>query len=396
MTTDRKLKFFISAGEASGDLHGADLVAELLRQAPGSDIIFFGGDMMAREAGHSPLVHYSEMAYMGFAEVLRHLPSIARILKKGEETITSERPDALILIDYPSFNLKLARHAKSLGIPVFYYISPKVWAWKEWRVKEMKRYCDRILSILPFEVSYFRKKGLDVEYVGNPSVAEVERKKSEIPGHAEFCLFHGLDPNRPILALIPGSRRGEIKGNLPVMVEAALEFPSLQPVVAAAPSIPMEFYRSLEIPKLAHIPILENSTFELMALATAAFVTSGTATLECALLETPQVVCYRSSGSKLFYNIMSHVLKCPHVTLPNLIANGLDGERYANEIVPELLMHHCNPSELSDCLRQILPGKAGREEMLKGYGRMKSKLTLSDAPSRAATVILEAIRGCGS
>ena len=197
----RPMKFFISAGEASGDLHGADLVAALLRRAPGAEITFLGGDLMAREAGHSPLVHYSEMAYMGFAEVLRHLPSIARILDKAKEELTAIRPDSLILIDYPSFNLKLARHAKSLGIPVFFYISPKVWAWKEWRIKQMRRHCDKILSILPFEVDYFRGKGVDVEYVGNPSVAEVERKLNDIPTRGEFNLLHGLDPNRPLLAL---------------------------------------------------------------------------------------------------------------------------------------------------------------------------------------------------
>ncbi len=390
--SERNHRFFISAGEASGDLHGADLVAELRRQSPGAEITFLGGDLMAREASRPPLVHYSEMAYMGFAEVLRHLPSIARILRQAKEAITATRPDALILIDYPSFNLKLARHAKTLGIPVFFYISPKVWAWKEWRVKEMRRYCDKILSILPFEVSYFSGKGLDVEYVGNPSVAEVERKKGSMPSRAEFNLLHGLDPNRPLLALVPGSRRGEIKGNLPVMVEAALRFPSLQPVVAAAPAIPRDFYRSLEIPGLQHMPVISDSTFPLMALSTAAFVTSGTATLECALLGTPQVVCYRSSGSRLFYNIMSHVLKCPHVTLPNLIANGLDGQRFANEVVPELLMHHCNPDELSDSLRRILPGSPGRDKMLEGYSRMKSRLTLSDAPAKAASAIMDSIR----
>lgn len=389
----KNLRFFISAGEASGDLHGADLVAELIRQSPGAEITFLGGDLMAKEAGHAPLVHYSEMAYMGFAEVLRHLPTIAAILNKAKEAISETRPDALVLIDYPSFNLKLARHAKELGIPVFFYISPKVWAWKEWRVKEMRRYCDKILSILPFEVDYFRDKGLEVEYVGNPSVAEVERKRESMPTRTEFNLFNGLDPNRPLLALVPGSRRGEIKGNLPIMVEAALRFPSLQPVVAAAPSIPMEFYRSLKIPCLEHIPVIADATFPLMAHSSVAFVTSGTATLECALLGTPQVVCYRSSGSKLFYNLMSHVLKCPHVTLPNLIANGLNGERYANEIVPELLMHHCNPDELSEQLRRILPGNPGREKMLAGYERMKSKLTVADAPAKAASVILAGLNG---
>lgn len=385
------MKFFISAGEASGDLHGADLVGALAKEAPGARITFLGGDLMAREAGHAPLVHYSEMAYMGFAEVLRHLPSITRILRRAREEITSTRPDALILVDYPSFNLKLARHAKSMGIPVFFYISPKVWAWKEWRVKEMRRYCDKILSILPFEVSYFRGKGLDVEYVGNPSVAEVGRKLRQIPTRGEFNLLHGLDPNRPLLALVPGSRKGEIKDNLPVMVEAALRFPRLQPVVAAAPSVPLEFYRSLAIPGLPHMPVVTGATFELMAMSTAALVTSGTATLECALLGTPQVACYRSSGSRLFYNLMSHVLKCPHVTLPNLIANGLDGERYANEVIPELLMHHCNPGEVSQALAGILPGQPGREKMLQGYDRMRSRLSQADAPARAARIILESV-----
>lgn len=384
----RSKRFFISAGEASGDLHGADLVGQLIAQSPGAEVEFLGGDLMAAAAGHEPLVHYSRMAYMGFAEVIRHLPSIARILRQTKEEITRLRPDALILIDYPSFNLKLAAHAKELGIPVFYYISPKVWAWKEWRVRDMRRYCDMILSILPFETDYFRDKQLRVEYVGNPSVAEVERKRRAMPSRGEFVMTHGLDPNLPLLALVPGSRVGEIRGNLPIMVEAALRYPFMQPVVAAAPSLSLSFYRSLDIPRLEHIQIVENSTFELMAYAEAALVTSGTATLECALLETPQVVCYRSSGKKWFYNLMSHVLKCPHISLPNLVANGLKGERFANEVVPELLMHHCNPDEVAEHLGDILPGHPGREKMLQGYKRMKAHLTESSAPERAALLII--------
>lgn len=347
---------------------------------------------MAAKAGHAPLVHYRDMAYMGFAEVIRHLPQIAAILRKAKEEIDRQRPDALILIDYPSFNLKLAKYAKSLGIPVFYYIAPKVWAWKEYRVKEMRKYCDLILSILPFEVEFFSERHLDVLYVGNPSVYEVEKKKESMPTRAEMNLRYGLDPNMPLLALVPGSRRGEIRGNLPIMVEAAQRFPQLQPVVAAAPSVPLEFYRSLDIPRLAHMPVIHDATFPLMAYAEAAFVTSGTATLECALLSTPQVVCYRSSGSRIFYNIMSHVLKCPHVTLPNLIANGLKGERYANEIVPELLMHHCNPDELADNLSRILPGQPGRDKMLEGYARMRRRLSLEDAPDNAARAIISRIK----
>lgn len=393
---NKRLRFFISAGEASGDLHGADLVKELLRQSPGAGVTFLGGDMMAEAAGLPPLIHYRDMAYMGFAEVLRHLPAIARNLRTAREAIERERPDALVLIDYPSFNLKLARFAKSLGIPVFYFIAPKVWAWKEWRVKEMRRYCDKILSILPFEQDYFRRKGLEVEYVGNPSVAEVEEKRAAMPSRAEFNLRYGLDPNRPLLALVPGSRCGEIRNNLPIMAEAALNFPSLQPVIAGAPSVPREFYRSLGVPSIAHIPFVEDATFPLMAHSTAALVTSGTATLECALLGTPQVVCYRSSGSKLFYQLMSHVLTCPHISLPNLIANGLDGERYANEVVPELLMHQCNPAEISARLARILPGEPGRQEMLEGYRRMRSRLTDSSAPRRAAAAILSSVNPSGT
>lgn len=203
----KNLRFFISAGEASGDLHGADLVAELIRQSPEAEITFLGGDLMAKEAGHAPLVHYSEMAYMGFAEVLRHLPTIAAILKKAKEAISETRPDALVLIDYPSFNLKLARHAKELGIPVFFYISPKVWAWKEWRVKEMRRYCDKILSILPFEVDYFRDKGLEVEYVGNPSVAEVERKRESMPTARSSTSSTALTPT---VRCSPSSREAAV------------------------------------------------------------------------------------------------------------------------------------------------------------------------------------------
>lgn len=385
-------KFFISAGEASGDIHGAGLIEQLRKREPMAQINFLGGDLMAKAADTPPLIHYSDMAYMGFAEVIRHLPDIRRNLQTAKKAIELQRPDALILIDYPSFNLKLAKFANSLGIKVFWYISPKVWAWKEHRIAAMRRYCTLILSILPFEVEYFRDKNLPVEYVGNPSVAEVERKRAQMPSRAEFNLIYGLDPNPPILALVPGSRKGEIRANLPIMVETALNFPELQPVIAGAPGIDLEFYRSLDIPKLRHIPIISDATFPLMAHAQAALVTSGTATLECALLSTPQIVCYRSSGSRLFYNIMSNVLKCPYVSLPNLIVNGLNAPRFTNEIVPELLLHHCNPQEMTEALANILPGTPGREKMLKGYARMRSLLDETDAPARAASLILDQIR----
>lgn len=413
MSNDHPLKIFISAGEASGDLHGADLTRQLIAaaKADGRDasITFLGGDMMAEAVGHQPLIHYRDMAYMGFAQVLRHLPDVKRNLYTARRAILDTRPDALVLIDYPSFNLRLAKLAKSLGIKVFWYISPKVWAWKEHRIKAMRQYCDLILSILPFEVDYFSDKRLNVKYVGNPSVEEVDRRLATLPSRAELNLRYGLDPNRPLLTLVPGSRKGEIKGNLPLMVDAALRFPHLQPVVAAAPGIDREFYNTLGIKALRHMPVIAGDTFTLMAHSDAALVTSGTATLECALVGTPQVVCYRSSGSRIFYNIMSRVLKCPHISLPNLIANGLRGERFANEVVPELLLHHCNSDEISAALAAIVTplgaGGAslspGRQKMLDGYRRMRANLsaptgtaTSSSLPAAAtaARLILENIR----
>ena len=380
----KPLRFFVSAGEASGDLHASGLITRLREQAPQSQFTFLGGDLMAAAAGCAPLIHYRDMAYMGIAEVLRHLPEIARNMRVAKEAIEKERPDALILIDYPSFNLKLARHARKLGIPVYYYIAPKVWAWKEWRIKEMRRVCTKILSILPFEEEYFRRHNLDVEYVGNPSVEEIESRRQNIPSRAEFTLRHGLDGNRPFLALVPGSRKGEIRGNLPYMVEAALRFPRYQPVISVAPGITREFIRSLDIPHIGDIPLVENTTFDLMVHSEAALVTSGTATLECALLGTPQVVLYRSAGSKFLYGVMSHVLKCPHISLPNLIANGLFGVRYANEVVPELLMHQVNTNNVARHLEAILPGSPGREAQLEGYRRMRRQLEVGAASPEAS------------
>ena len=397
MTPHAPLKFFVSAGEASGDIHAAGLIRELRRQsAGGAEFIFLGGDLMAEAAGHAPLIHYRHMAYMGFAEVIRHLPDVRRNLATAREAIAAARPDALILVDYPSFNLRLAAFARSLGIPVYYYISPKVWAWKEWRVKAMRRYCRMVLTILPFEVEYFRDKQLRAEYVGNPSAAEIDAAIPSLPDHGRFCMEQGLDPNRPILAIVPGSRRGEINGNLPVMARAALRFPSLQPVIAAAPGIENSFYKNLPLKgdpqlarKISHMPLVRDASFALMRNAVAALVTSGTATLECALLGTPQVVCYRSNGRRWFYSLMSHALKCPHVSLPNLIANGLNGPRFANEVVPELLIHHVNPDEISHALADIIPGAPGRRIMLDGYERMRRRLAGDSAPKRAAELILE-------
>jgi len=368
------MHYFLSAGEPSGDLHASVLIDELKRKDAEATFTFLGGDLMARAAGHAPVIHYSRMAFMGFSEVLRNLKTIGENFKMAKASLKGSVADALILVDYPSFNMKLAKYAKELGIPVFYYISPKVWAWKEWRVKGLRRYVDHILSILPFEVEYFKDKNVRVTYVGNPSKEEMELKLAHAGTKADFIARHSLDPDRQLLALVPGSRRGEIRNNLPIMDAVARRNPSLQSVIAAAPGIPPEFYA-----QYSSFPRIEGDTFRLMHFSEAALVTSGTATLECAIAGTPQVVCYRANGSKLSYNIMKHLIKAPFVSLPNLIAD--------REVIPEMLVHLCTVDSVHAKLKAILEGMPGREKQLEGYRIMMSRLGEGKAASGAAAII---------
>lgn len=368
------MHYFLSAGEPSGDLHASVLIDELKKKDAEATFTFLGGDLMARGAGHAPVIHYSRMAFMGFSEVLRNLKTIGENFKIAKASLKGSGADALILVDYPSFNMKLAKYAKELGIPVFYYISPKVWAWKEWRVKGLRRYVDHILSILPFEVEYFKDKNVRVTYVGNPSKEEMELKLAHAGTKADFIARHSLDPDRQLLALVPGSRRGEIRNNLPIMDAVARRNPSLQPVIAAAPGIPPEFYA-----QYSSFPRIEGDTFRLMHFSEAALVTSGTATLECAIAGTPQVVCYRANGSKLSYNIMKHLIKAPFVSLPNLIAD--------REVIPEMLVHLCTVDSVDAKLKAILEGMPGREKQLEGYRIMMSRLGEGKAASGAAAII---------
>ena len=222
------MHYFISAGEPSGDLHASELMEAIKERNPQARFTFLGGDLMTRAAGHGPVIHYSRMAFMGFSEVLRNLRTIAGNFSTAKKAIESAEPDALILVDYPGFNLKLARFAKEHDLKVFYYISPKVWAWKAWRVKQLRRYVDRLLSILPFEIEYFSDKGVNAVYVGNPSQEEVERRLKSAGTPGEFMSQYGLDPQKPILALVPGSRRGEIRNNLPIMDAVARRHPELR------------------------------------------------------------------------------------------------------------------------------------------------------------------------
>ncbi len=369
------MKYFISAGEASGDLHGGPLIEALKECDENAEFVFLGGDCMAKASGHAPLIHYRDMAFMGFSEVLRHLGKVLGNLKTAREAVARERPDALVLIDYPSFNLKLAAFAHGLGIPVYEYISPKVWAWKEWRIKDMRRYCRKVLSILPFEVGYFKGKGMEVEYVGNPSVEEVDAREASLPPRGEFLARWNLPADKPLLALVPGSRVGEIRNNLPVMDAVARRFPQFTAVIAGAPGIDASIYSGF-----SSFPVVGNATFELLRNSANALVTSGTATLETALLGTPQVVCYRSNGSRLSRKVLERFIKCPFVSLPNLIAG--------REIVRELLLDRCNEEAVAAELAAILPGAPCRDEMLRGYARMRGILGTSDAARTAACAIL--------
>lgn len=376
------MRYFIIAGEASGDIHGSALIASLKEQDNNAQIEFLGGDLMAQNAGHEPLIHYRDMAFMGFIEVIKHLGSILGFMKKAKEAITSKRPDALILIDYPSFNLKMAKWAKQHGISVFYFISPKVWAWKEWRVKDIKRYVDRMFSILPFETEFYRKHEYEVEYVGNPTVKEISNAVGTMRDATQFCADNGLDPSKPIIALLPGSRMKEIRDNLPTMIAAAKLHNSCQTVIAGAPSIEDDAY-SLAI-KGKRIPVLRDQTFELVRHSRVALVTSGTATLETALLGTPQVACYRMNGSKLVYSFYRKLIKGNYVTLPNLIADA--------PIIPELLLHNCNVESVDDHLTQLLNESDERKAMIEGYERIAKTLTTKDCTQITAQRIIQQLR----
>ncbi|MBD5214603.1 MAG: lipid-A-disaccharide synthase [Bacteroidales bacterium] len=374
------MKYFICAGEASGDLHASYLIAAIKREDPTAEIVFLGGEMMAEVAGHKPLIHYKDMAFMGFVDVVRHLGAVRHNLSVALGAIDAGRPDAVILVDYPSFNLRLAAHAHKHGIPVYYYISPKVWAWKEGRVKKIRKYVRRMYSILPFEVDFYsRRHGYKVDYVGNPSAEEVEMKRASLPSRVEFARLHGLDPEKPIMALVPGSRVSEIKNNLAIMAEVAARHKDFQAVIAGAPNVSDQLYSQITV-----LPVVHGATFELVGVADVALVTSGTATLEAALLETPQVVCFRHGGSRLVYNMYKKLLKIPYVSLPNLIA----GEA----IVPELLMHLCTVDSVDGELCKILPGEEGRAQMLSGYKRMKTALGTTPAAPTAAHLLVEDLK----
>ena len=380
------MKYFIIAGEASGDIHGSELIRSLRALDGEAEIRFFGGDKMAEASGTAPIVHYSNMAYMGFIEVLKHLGTILGFLKTAKSVIDEYAPDAVVLIDYPSFNLKVAKYAHKRGVKTFYFISPKVWAWKEYRVRQIKKYITTLYSILPFETEFFARHGYEVEYVGNPTVNEIAEARRQFADAEVFKWKNGLN-GQPIIALVPGSRVKEITDNLPIMLEAAKRhLDDYQLVIAGAPGIESSLYDQVLSATGAkrQAKVITGQSFELVAHARVALVTSGTATLETAVLGTPQVVCYRMGGSKLLRKIYPYVLKVKYVSLPNLIVGG--------EVIPELLLSDCTADAVAAHLEALLPDGEVRETMLRGYETMKQLLGTARCTDVAAHRLIETLK----
>lgn len=377
------MKYYLIAGEASGDLHASNLMRALLQQDPQAEFRFFGGDLM-KSVGGTLVKHYRELAYMGFIPVLMHLPTILSNMRLCKQDICQWSPDVVILIDYPGFNLDIAKyiHAKT-SIPVYYYISPKIWAWKEYRIKNIKRDIDRLYSILPFEIDFFNSHDYPIHYVGNPSVDSVTHFISSHPANREeFNRQHELD-ERPIIALLAGSRKQEIKDNLPMMLEALSNYPQHQIILAGAPGIPPEYYAQY-IGKHP-VKILFGETYRILQHAQAALVTSGTATLETALFKVPQVVCYYTPMGKVISFLRRHILKVRFISLVNLIAN--------REVVRELVAHTMTVDNICHELKPLLNNHSEeRQNMLEEYERMIRILGPAGASEKAAKEIVNSLK----
>lgn len=377
------MKYYLIVGEASGDLHASHLMAALKEEDAQAEFRFFGGDLMAAVGG-TQVKHYKELAYMGFIPVLMHLHTIFANMKRCKQDIVAWQPDVLILVDYPGFNLNIAQfiHANT-DIPVFYYISPKIWAWKEYRIKNIKRDVDELFSILPFEVEFFEEKHkYPIHYVGNPTMDEVTAFKASYSESSDaFRQRNGLN-EKPIIALLAGSRKQEIKDNLPDMLQAASTFSDYQFVLAGAPGISPEYYETYT--KGTPLKILFGETYPLLAHAEAALVTSGTATLETALFRVPQAVCYYTPLGKVIAFLKRHILKVKYISLVNLIAN--------KEVVKELVADTMTIDNIRKELNSILHDKNYRRDMLAGYDYMSRRLGEAGAPRKAARLMVSLLK----
>ena len=373
------MKYYLIAGEASGDLHASHLMHALKEHDQHADFRFFGGDLMTAEGG-TRVKHYRELAYMGIIPVLLHLPTILRNMRMCKQDILQWQPDVVILVDYPGFNLKIAKFVKKeTNIPVYYYIAPKIWAWKEYRIKNIKRDVDELFSILPFEVDFFEKKHhYPIHYVGNPTAQEVREfieksENSDNSGNSE----------KPIIALLAGSRQQEIKDNLPAMIKATNHLTSQYDIMlAGAPGIGRSYYEKFV--QGTSVKLVENQTFVLLSKATAALVTSGTATLETAMFRVPQVVCYETPIPSVIAFLRKHILKVKYISLVNLIAD--------KEVVPELVADTFSEENIRTHLERILPGSSQRQAMLEGYDEVIRRLGDSRAPDVAAQQICELLK----
>jgi lipid-A-disaccharide synthase len=345
------MRYYIIAGEASGDLHGSNLIKSIIKKDPKAIIECWGGDLM-EQAGGKVVKHYRELAFMGFIEVVKNLGTILRNISFCKKDILRFNPDVLILIDYPGFNLRISKWAKQQGIRNFYYISPQVWAWKANRVKEMKKNIDRMFVILPFEKKYFKEQwNWEVDYVGHPLIEAIEQFKQR-----QIVV---LPYKKPVIALLPGSRQQEIRVKLPFMLSITKYFQDYDFVIAKAPGIDESFYDEIIRP-YANVHYLVNQTYDLLNTATAALVTSGTATLETALFRVPQVVCYK--GSRISYEIARRVIRIKFISLVNLIMD--------KEVVQELIQDELTEHNIRSALQRILPGSEARNEMLVVYDEL--------------------------
>jgi len=372
------MKYFIIAGEQSGDLHGSNLVKGLREADTEAEIVCWGGDLM-EAAGATLLVHYRKMAFMGFIEVIKNLGAISKNLTLCKQHIAENKPDVVILIDYPGFNMRIAEYAKNQGYKTFWYISPKLWAWNEGRVKKVRKFVDRMFIIFPFEVEFYKKHGITVEYAGNPLVDETESRIASFSSKSDIRKNLGID-NKPVIALLAGSRKHEIEIILPEMLNVVHHFPDYQFVLAGVKNIPDELY--LQIIGSHQVKLIKEKTYEILYVAEAALVTSGTATLEAALHGTPQVVCYK--GDFLSALIARIVVKVKYISLVNLIMD--------TEVVRELLQYNLTEKSILKELKAILPGGSKREKILSDYEVLKQKLGPAGASGRIAGEMVEELR----
>lgn len=373
----RKLKIYTIAGEASGDLHGANLMKSLLEENPNIDFRFWGGDLMQEVAG-KPVKHIKELAFMGFVEVLMNLKTILTNIKFCKKDILKFKPDALVLIDYPGFNLRIAEWAKAQNIKVYYYISPQVWAWKQSRVHKIKRFVDEMFVILPFEKDFYRKFDFDVEYVGHPLLDAIEQYKEKEFSPREFREKWNLG-EKPVIALLPGSRKQEVNVKLPIMLNALKGMDQYEFIIAAAPSLDESFYAPLIFG--SNIRIIHDATYDILGISEAALVTSGTATLETALLNIPEVVCYK--GSPISYVIAKNLIKIKYISLVNLIMD--------REVVVELIQNECNEKRISEELNLIIVGGSKRKAVLESYEDLREILGGGGASKKVARSLLKTI-----